>query len=53
MGDKPGDRGLARFVEEARGLAPPPFVHGLLRQVVGHAEGVLRDDATAVIVDLL
>lgn len=51
-GEMLGEEGLASFVEDARKLAPLPFVHGLLQQVTGRSEGPLGDDATAVIVDL-
>lgn len=47
-----GEEGLVSFVEDARALAPLPFVHDLLRQVLDRSDGPIRDDATAVVVDL-
>lgn len=51
-GEMLGEEGLLRFVEDARALAPLPFVHGLLQQVANRREAPLQDDATALIVDI-
>lgn len=51
-GEPLGEEGLLSYVEDARTLAPFPFIHDLLQRVTSRQEGSLDDDATAVIVDL-
>ena len=46
-----GEEGLARLVESSRGLGAMPFVHNFLRQLVGHSEEPVTDDATVLIVE--